>query len=100
MVCYDEQMISESTKSADAKLEHARTRMFMLMLEIGAAFAVPAVLAAVGGKYLDTRYNTENTWVIGLLALAFITSWSIVIVRYRAVSTLLRDTKNREQHTS
>ncbi len=45
---------------------------FKILGNFGVAIAVPAVLAALAGKWLDTRFNTSPWFLIGLLVLAFV----------------------------
>ena len=51
---------------------------FRIFADFSGTIAIPAVLAALLGKWLDGRYGTEPWFMIGLLILAFaITAVSI-----------------------
>ncbi|MEK7665830.1 MAG: AtpZ/AtpI family protein [Patescibacteria group bacterium] len=51
---------------------------FKIFGDFGVSIAVPAVLTALLGKWLDVRYGTEPRWLIILLVFAFIlTAFSI-----------------------
>ena len=59
-------------------------RYYRLAMKIFADFsgtiAIPAVLAALSGKWLDERYGTEPWYLIILLALA-LTLTAMIVVR-------------------
>ncbi len=51
---------------------------FKILAEFGGIIAIPAVLAALAGKWLDTKYQTAPRYLIILLVLAFVlTAYSI-----------------------
>lgn len=60
---------------------------YKIFAEFTGTIAVPAVLAAYLGKWLDERYGTEPRYIALLLILAFLSS-AVVIVKkakkYRA----------------
>lgn len=50
-----------------------------IVTDLTGAIAVPAVLAAFGGKWLDEHYHTGHRYLFLLLALAFgLTAYSLV----------------------
>ncbi len=51
-----------------------------IFADFSGTIAVPAVLAALAGKWLDTQYSTAPRYLILLLALALV-STAIVIVK-------------------
>ncbi len=60
---------------------------FKIMSDLTGAIAVPAVLAALGGKWLDARYGTGHRYLIVLLVVAFGLSAYMIVkksARYRA----------------
>lgn len=77
--------------ATDAQYYRLAARMFA---DFSGAIAIPAVLAALAGKWLDTRYATEPRYLILLLLAAF--ACTIVVVtrkakRYKqAYETLLK----------
>ena len=60
-------------------------RYYRLAMKIFADFsgtiAIPAVLAALAGKWLDERYGTEPRYLIVLLILAFILTGYMVVTK-------------------
>lgn len=58
----------ERSMSKDAKYYRLGARIFV---DFSGAIAVPAVLAAFLGKWLDVRYGTQPLYMILLLVLAF-----------------------------
>lgn len=61
---------------SDAKYYRLAGRIFA---DFSGTIAVPAVLAALLGKWLDSRYNTEPRYLIILLVLAFaLTGYAVV----------------------
>lgn len=64
--------------------------------------AIPALLAAILGEYLDTKYHKDPLFLIVLLGLAFVGSGAVI---YRKVKTysqeykkLLGETNNLSKH--
>lgn len=57
-----------------------RRLAFKIFAEFTGTIAVPAVLGALLGKWLDEKYNTEPRYLIIFLVLAFLSS-AVVIVR-------------------
>jgi F0F1-type ATP synthase assembly protein I len=47
---------------------------FKIVSDLTGSIAVPAVLAAFGGKWLDAKYHTAPRYLILLLILAFVLS--------------------------
>ena len=45
-----------------------------IFTQFSGTIAVPAVLAALTGKWLDTKYGTTPTFIIILLILAFLST--------------------------
>ena len=70
-------------------------RMMFLALEIGLIFAIPAVLVGVFGPRLDLANGTEDKWTIILLIIGLVTSWSIVIWKYKKA---VRELKAKKQN--
>jgi len=64
-------------KRAMVSREKYRQHAFMLMLEIAAIIAIPAFTALVIGKKIN-----NNGYLLPLIALAFVISWTIVIIKY------------------
>lgn len=62
--------------------ERYRHKAFLMMLEIAVIIAIPAAAAAFLGKYLDKNNPDSNFYTIILLALAFVLSWAIIIIKY------------------
>jgi F0F1-type ATP synthase assembly protein I len=63
--------------STDAQYRRLAMRIFA---DFSGTIAVPAVLAALGGQWLDERYGTEPRYILILLAIA-LTFTGILIVK-------------------
>ncbi len=50
-----------------------------IMLDMGFSIAVPAVLAALAGQYVDEKYGTNPLFIILFLLNAFLISVKIII---------------------
>jgi F0F1-type ATP synthase assembly protein I len=75
--------------STDARYYRLAMRIFA---DFSGTIAIPAVLSALAGKWLDERYATEPRYLILLLALALVLT-AVIVVRkakkYRAEYELL-----------
>ncbi len=49
-------------------------------------FGVPAFVALFLGKYLDKRFDTGKTFLVVLLAVAFVSSWILVLRNNRKIT--------------
>ena len=58
------------------------TKIFMLGLYIAFIFAVPAFLGVLVGLRLDAAYQTGRKITVAILAVTFIFSWFLIIMRY------------------
>ncbi len=79
--------------SQDAKYYRLAMRIFV---DFSGAIAIPAVAAALLGKWLDTRYGTEPRYVILLLIVSFALSGYIVVKKakqYRDSYEVLNNSK-------
>lgn len=94
------------SEKTDTKMESAldglkRTRegykakAFRLMVEMAFIFGLPAIGAYFGGRALDLRFNTGKLYLLILLAVAFILSWTLVILIVRKLNRELRDVDAR-----
>ncbi|MBI1908006.1 hypothetical protein HYS28_01135 [Candidatus Uhrbacteria bacterium] len=54
------------------------------MADLTATIFVPAVVAALLGRFLDGRYGTGRAWFIGLLACTFVLTVFILIRKVRS----------------
>jgi len=70
--------------------DHYQTKAFWMMLEIAFVFGLPASGAFFLGRKLDHLYDTGRTIILSLLAVAFVFSWVVVIVRYRQLDRELK----------
>lgn len=61
----------------DARYYRFAMRIFV---DFSGTIAIPAVLAALAGKWLDEKYQTEPRYIIALFFLAFIFT-GIILVR-------------------
>lgn len=59
--------------------------------DFGITIAVPAVLAALLGKWLDTKFGTEPRYVLLLLVLAFILTAVIVVKKTKEYGKLYQE---------
>ena len=79
-------------KELEEKRDKYVHKIFYLMLEILVIFGAPAVVAYFLGAWLDARFTTEGkTLQMTALAVAFVTSWVITIMKYRRIDRQLKD---------
>lgn len=57
---------------------------FKMMANLTGTIAVPAVLAALIGKFLDARYETAPRFVLILLLFALLSSGAMLVKKARA----------------
>jgi len=74
------------------KKERQINGFFILMIEIAFIFAIPALVAVWGGKYLDK--NETGSYTISFLVLSFVFSWIIIILLYKKKTRELRKTED------
>jgi uncharacterized membrane protein (DUF485 family) len=65
-------------------------RLFYMMLEFFVIFGVPALIAFFLGDHLDNYFDSGRLWKIVLLAIAFVISWIIVVIRVRKITKELK----------
>ena len=56
-----------------------------LGLQIAYIFGIPVIVAAVAGVNLDKHYRTGKMITLILLAIAFVLSWTIFIIKYKKI---------------
>ena len=70
--------------------------LFWLGLKIAIFFAVPAVSAALLGKYLDATYTDGGRmWTIICLGFAFVLSWIITIKQFSKINKKIQAIENK-----
>jgi len=68
-----------------------RHRVFLMMFEVAAIIALPAFTALIAGKYLDKANQSGNTFVLLLLVVSFVFSWTIIVAKYIKVSKKIKE---------
>ncbi len=79
-------MSSDEHKDTMARQEEFRRKTVKAMIEIAFVFGVPAFVALFIGKRLDATYGTGKMWLLISLAVAFVSSWIVVIRMYVRLS--------------
>jgi len=70
--------------------------LFWLGLKIAAFFAIPAVGAALLGKYLDATYmDGGRLWTVLCLVFAFVLSWTITIMQFSKINKKIQSIESR-----
>ena len=80
----------EETSSAIQKTDHSYQKVtdkffYASLLNIP-LFGVPAFVALFLGRYLDKRFDTGKTFLVALLAVAFVSSWVLVLRNNRKIT--------------
>lgn len=77
-------MIDKVTKKegGDMSIEDYSGRIFWFAFGLIPIFGLPAVAAVLLGKFLDNFFGSGLYGTVGLLAIAFVFSWFIVIRQY------------------
>lgn len=73
-----------------------RSKAFVMAIEIIFIFGIPALVAFFGGGWLDERFDTGETLRLVALALAFIFSWVIVIVRALNINKAFKEVEDKK----
>lgn len=59
----------------------------IIFTKVSAAIAIPIILALIVGKYLDAKYNSAPWIFLGLTAVAFIISLTVI---WRSLSSYMK----------
>jgi len=70
------------SREAENMRENYRRRAFVLMIQLAIIIGVPAFLALWGGRKIDALNNSGLTYTLILLGVAFVCSWTIIIIKY------------------
>ncbi len=81
-------------KELEQKRDAHITGFFWLALQIAIIFAVPAVVAALAGKALNTYFSTSGLQY-ALLLFALILSWGIMAHQYQKKTRDLKDIEDK-----
>lgn len=74
-----------------AKQEEFRQKVFILMFQLLFIFGLPIIPAFLLGNYLDKIWGTNPKGLLASLAVAFIFSWTLVLIKYRQASRDLKE---------
>jgi F0F1-type ATP synthase assembly protein I len=88
---------SQSTKDTQKTTEELRTKAFQIALEMVAVFGGPAIVALLVGRWLESIDGWPHWITYVLLAVAFISSWGIVMYRVRSLARELEASKNSRE---
>lgn len=66
-------------------------KIFFLCIEMIYVFLIPAVIAAFAGVSLDNIYSTGRKITVVFLAISFIFSWTLIIVKYIKLNKELKE---------
>ena len=70
--------------------QQLHTRAFLIMFEVLVFIAAPAAGAAFLGRYLENSLGTGAWLTYTLLALGFVLSWVLILVRLRYFNRILK----------
>lgn len=79
--------LEELKKQRDAHT----TKIFWLGLQIIIIFGVPVAIGAIVGTKVDAAYDTGRKITAVLLAITFVFSWFLVIMKYRRLNKKLAE---------
>lgn len=71
--------------------ERVVTKIFWSSFQTIFILGIPAFLATYFGLKLDYRYGTGRWITVGLLLLALVFSWTIIIRQYQRINKEIRD---------
>ena len=54
-----------------------------MMFRVLAYLLVPALIGVFAGKSIDAKLGTDKLWSLVCLGIAFILSWTFIIIDYR-----------------
>jgi hypothetical protein len=75
--------------------DHYRAKAFHLALGILAIFGVPAGLAVVAGRAMDSGVGSGRKWQMIFLGLAFFLSWFMLILVWRKIDKGMREVDDK-----
>jgi len=79
--------------ASDAPYYRLAARIFA---DFSGTIAVPAVLGALSGKWLDVRYGTEPRYLIIFVTIAFILTGYIIVRKAKKYTTQYESLMNRK----
>jgi len=82
-------------KKAETEREKYRSKAFRLMLELAVVIALPAFLALWQGKKLDKAHDSGLTYTLIFLGIAFVLSWTIIIIKYIKMDREIKNIENK-----
>lgn len=85
--------MSVKPDTTQAKRDEYMNKTFRLMWQVLFIFGIPAAIAVLLGRWIDGE--GERTVTIVLLVIAFVSSWAVIIKKYRALE---RERKELESH--
>lgn len=87
-------MEADLTKLSDGQVARLRqqmhTRAFLIMFEVLVFIAAPAAGAAFLGRYLENALGTPVGLTYTLLAVGFVLSWVLILVRMKYFNRKLK----------
>jgi hypothetical protein len=87
----NDESTSPSLQDLERRQEHYRSKAFRLVIEIAFIFGVPTAAAYFGGRALDRAFDTEQTLLLVSLGVAFVLSWTVLVVRWRKLDRALKE---------
>jgi len=94
---------NKEKKEAYRAREWYRQKAFLMMFEIAAIIGLPAFAAFFIGGKLDGSNGRENFYRLIALAIAFVFSWVVIIIKYirfdkkvKEIDKKIRELKEKE----
>lgn len=89
--------MDQKLEELEKRQERESNRAFLSMLYVVGYLAIPAGIGAWIGTWLDARYNSGHRFAMLALFLAFILSWTMIIMEYKRMTARLERLRDEER---
>lgn len=89
--------MDQKLEELEKRQERESNRAFLSMLYVVGYLAIPAGIGAWVGTWLDQRYDSGHRFALLALFLAFILSWTMIILEYKRMTARLEALRDEER---
>ena len=85
------------SKALKDKRNDVSQKAFSMMFRVLVYLLVPALIGVFIGKRLDANVGTDKQWSLICLGLAFILSWTLIIIDYKRLHKEITELEREER---
>lgn len=85
------------SKDLRDKRNDVSRKAFNMMFRVLVYLLAPALIAVFLGKSIDAKLGTDKQWSLLCLGLAFILSWTLIIIDYKRLHHDIAELEREEQ---